>query len=166
VSSAHNKRVDHVIWLVKPENVQGYVEHFSELLDVEFDHLDGSLAPSEGPGSHVRGMDIWLSWEAGIELLVPNDETPASAYLLSVLNERGEGPYGVVWAVEDLDAALQRLAALGLGGSRRVVQSPVEAERKALLTTWTSRVLDVREANVEANFLSTALLIGQFTYSD
>jgi hypothetical protein len=166
MSPVHDKRVDHVIWLVKPENILGYVDHFSELLDVEFDHMDGSLAPTDGAGSHVRGMDIWLSWEAGIELLAPNDETPASAYLLELLNERGEGPYGVVWAVQDLDASLERLAGLGLGGSRRVVQSPVEAERRARLKTWTSRVLDVREANVEANFLNTALLIGQFTYRD
>ena len=58
------------------------------------------------------GVRMAFSWDAGIELVAPI--AGRDSYVESILDERGEGIIGVVWAVADADAAKEAGAELGV----------------------------------------------------
>ena len=59
----------------------------------------------------VFGVRILMSWDGGIELVAPIEGT--DNHVQKILDERGEGLIGVVWAVKDADASKAAAEELG-----------------------------------------------------
>ncbi len=79
---------------------------FRELLDCTFHSANDEEAAA-------FGVRLRFSWDAGIELVAPIPGT--DSHVEKIIDERGEGLIGVVWAVDDADAA--KAAGAGLGVS-------------------------------------------------
>ena len=98
-------RIDHVIWICKPENQARYVEQISRLCRVEF------YGPVEKPD---LGAIIYINWSAGIEVITPiSDANPAAKQWFEHLEARGEGILGVVFGVADIEAGRKHAESLG-----------------------------------------------------
>ncbi len=78
--------------------------HFESLLGCTFQHADDDEAAR-------FGVQILMSWDGGIELVAPIEGR--DSHVQKILDERGEGLIGVVWAVADADASRNAAAALG-----------------------------------------------------
>jgi hypothetical protein len=102
--SQSNKRVDHVIFCLEPENVVAAAETFTKLLDIE---LEG---PLEKDGT---GLVIYVDWDAGIELMAPTDPAIAREQR-QFLDEHGEGVFRICFNFPDRDVALDRASAMGI----------------------------------------------------
>jgi len=85
---------------------------YSKLLDCEF--LAADPADTE-----AFGVAVAISFDGGIELVAP--VPGADSYVESILDARGEGLIGVVWAVADADACRDAAAELGVGLTDRAV---------------------------------------------
>lgn len=96
------QRVDHVALAVRRENLEKAVARFSELFAIE---LEG---PFRSPG-----LIIYINWDAGLELVSPEDET-AENPPARFLRERGEGLFRLIFGVDDMEAARRRAASSGL----------------------------------------------------
>jgi catechol 2,3-dioxygenase-like lactoylglutathione lyase family enzyme len=80
-------------------------EFYEKLLGCTFHHGNDEEAAS-------FGVRMIFSWDAGIELVAPIEGQ--GSYIESILDERGEGIIGVVWAVADADASKAAGAELGV----------------------------------------------------
>lgn len=78
---------------------------YEELLGCTFHSVDDEQAAAFG----VRTV---FSWDGGVELVAPIPG--ADSYLEQIIEERGEGLIGVVWAVADADRAKQVAEARGI----------------------------------------------------
>ena len=98
-------RVDHVLFIAKPENQAAYVEQLSKLCRVNF----------HGPVEKLDiGVRLYISWTSGLEVVSPvSDTAPWSVHMRSILAQRGEGVIGVVFGVADIDDARRHAQALG-----------------------------------------------------
>jgi predicted enzyme related to lactoylglutathione lyase len=154
------RRIDHFIWVARPENVERYVKLISEALGAEFDHCNG---PSyEAPSFSIHS---YMSWESGLEVVAPvGDDDPVASHFQEFLAQHGEGPYGFVFGVDDLDDAAARARAAGHQVSG-LLQTPDTDLRQALLRRWTTKVTDCREMLVGEMFGIRAM-IGSFVYAD
>ena len=99
-------RVDHVALVVRIENLEKAVSRFSELFAIE---LEG---PFRSPG-----LTIYINWDAGLELVSPEDET-AENPPARFLRERGEGLFRLIFGVDDMEAARRRAASAGCQSRR------------------------------------------------
>ena len=97
-------RVDHVVWLVQPQNLEAYVEKFSKLFRTQFD------GPQLRP---AFGVKFWVSWEAGLEILAPWGDNDSAKMWTQRLKDRGEGVFSVVFGVRDLEEASEHARQLG-----------------------------------------------------
>jgi hypothetical protein len=150
------RRLDHFIWVVWPENLLAYVGEAERLFGVEFEHM-------HGPTLAGTDRDCYVSWDAGLEFMAPlGDGDPTSAQFLEFLKGHGEGPWGFVFGVEDLEEPLQGARAAGYPVGELVQQRDVQARQK-LMRGWTSRVDDVREVYV-GTFLRTEIMFGDIRY--
>src|SRR5208282_1274379 len=95
-------RIDHFVWVVRLENLDGYVKQFSELLGTTFEEFAG------GNGAH-----IFVSWETGFEFAAPTDEGPGGHGLRAHLDAHGEGPFAIVFRVPDIEASSKHATGLG-----------------------------------------------------
>ena len=59
------------------------------------------------------GVQMLFSWDGGIELIAPIEGK--DSHIAKILDERGEGLIGVVWAVADADASKAAGEELGVG---------------------------------------------------
>lgn len=98
----HAGRIDHVVIVVKSENLEEAVVSFNELLEIE---LEG---PFEPPG---LGTAIYMDWQAGVMLVSPIDEAIAKEQA-EFLEVHGEGIFRLVFGVADRSVALDRAAKL------------------------------------------------------
>ena len=80
-------------------------EFYEKLLGCTFHHGNDEEAAS-------FGVRMIFSWDAGIELVAPIEGQ--GSYVETILDERGEGIIGVVWAVADADASKEAGAGLGV----------------------------------------------------
>ena len=78
--------------------------YFESLLGCTFQHADDDEAAR-------FGVQILMSWDGGIELVAPIEGR--DSHVQKILDERGEGLIGVVWAVADADASRNAAAELG-----------------------------------------------------
>ena len=98
-------RIDHVIWICKPENQARYVEELSRICRVRFH------GPVDKPD---LGATIYISWSAGIEVITPiSDTSPAAKPWIEHIAARGEGILGVVFGVTDIEEARNHAESLG-----------------------------------------------------
>jgi len=97
--------VDHVTWISRPESIEKNVAALEKITDanlVRFERKD-------------MGFVMYLSWEAGLEVVAPLPERTAfNQALYDRLETHGEGVLGVVFGVRDMDKHKARLAALGI----------------------------------------------------
>jgi hypothetical protein len=91
-------RIDHILLLYRNrENQDSARRKLTELLGIDdWDEV----------GDGDEGIYIWISWGSGIELICPTREVPAFEKHLAA---HGEGFYGLVFGVADLDAAVARV---------------------------------------------------------
>lgn len=141
--------VDHVAWICQPENLEPTVKSLSLLCDIDF----GEPAVRED-----LGLTIYLSWESGLEVVAPHANlTPYNKLLHERLNTRGEGMWGIVFGVENLEDARERASSLGYTPSPVVGESP--------FSPWASKVTSVRESRA-TEILGTWIIFGEITYPE
>lgn len=80
-------------------------EFYEKLLGCTFHHGNDEEAAT-------FGVRMLFSWDGGIELVAPI--SGQGSYVETILEERGEGIIGVVWAVVDADASKAAGAELGV----------------------------------------------------
>jgi len=146
-------RVDHVIWIAKPENAANIVQQLTELFRAQFDKREGAKAGA--------GFDVWVAWGGGLEVVAPYATGPGvSEVFYEHLQTRGEGFWGLVYGVDNLEEAIDHARALGWPA-----RSPNPRPPEAALHHWTTTVLEVREA-VIGEILGVNLLFGKITYAE
>jgi hypothetical protein len=97
--------IDHVAWISRPENLEANVAVLENLADAKLTRFERK----------DMGFVMYISWEAGLELVSPMKEPTAFNKMLhDWLDTRGEGVMSVVFGVKDLDKHKARLEALGL----------------------------------------------------
>jgi len=98
-------RVDHVVLMVWPENLDACVKRLREVFEIEFETFE---AERQG----VRGA---LSADSLLEVIAPlRDGSPASDSLLRLLDAKGEGVHSIAFGVADALATRDRLDVLGV----------------------------------------------------
>src|SRR5271165_6838000 len=102
-------RVHHLVFAIKPERFRKAIEDFSFVFGTAF----------YGPFVHDTRNQVAVSWDAGLELQSPVDIEDGSA-LSKFLKERGEGLYGFIFRVRDLDFSIERLAQAGMQPAVRI----------------------------------------------
>ena len=96
--------IDHVTWISRIENLEANVATLEKLADAKLTRFE----------RHDMGFIMYLSWEAGLEVVSPMDEvTDFNRALHDRLDTQGEGILGVVYGVGNLDEHKARLEALG-----------------------------------------------------
>lgn len=96
--------VDHVTYISWPHTIQENLAQLSALSGATFTRFD----------RHDMGFTMYLSWEAGLEVVTPMEgSTDFNQLLYGWLEERGEGLMGVVFGIRDLEQHRQRLEAQG-----------------------------------------------------
>jgi 4-hydroxyphenylpyruvate dioxygenase-like putative hemolysin len=98
-------RVDHIVMMVRPENLEACVERLANVLGAEFDYF--TYEP--------QGLRGAISLESGIEVITPLQEDSA---LSRQLAEHGEGIHFVVYGVRDADEAKARAERHGMSTYR------------------------------------------------
>ena len=82
------------------------IEFYSKLLGATF--FDANADDAE-----KLGIRVAMSWDAGIELVSPIPEK--DSFVSQIIEKRGEGLIGVVFAVDDVEAAHDAAENLGVG---------------------------------------------------
>jgi methylmalonyl-CoA/ethylmalonyl-CoA epimerase len=102
--SQNINKVDHVVFMIRPENLEAARVRFQELLGIGF----------EGPIEAIDyGVRIYIDWSAGVELMAPVNPEKAKAPV-EFLETRGEGVWRIVFGVADNDVAIARAKSLGV----------------------------------------------------
>jgi hypothetical protein len=129
-------RIDHVAWMVKPENHDASVEKLSKLLGVTFEADDG------GPDF---GLRITWSWTAGLEVLSPCGDRaiPHCEMAWKFLETKGEGLFAMVFGVKDVQATIDHARSLGYEPSPLLSLPPTTKDWRKRVQDCTESVLDV-----------------------
>jgi methylmalonyl-CoA/ethylmalonyl-CoA epimerase len=126
-------KVDHVVFMVWPENLDAARSTFQTMLGVTF----------EGPiDAAAQGVRIYIDWDAGIELMSPVDPDTAVAPM-RFLRERGEGVWRIVFGVASVDDALAQAATVGV---HELFRAPNCIE---LSPSWSERFERIDECPME-----------------
>lgn len=128
--------LDHFVWVCKTENLERYVQQFSDLFGAKFD----------GPFERENWFRVYVSWDTGFEISAPLTEDSRGG---QHLKKHGEGPYAMVFGVEDLEAAKSHARELGYDPSEDILQTGEEP--------WTYRLESIVEAYV-GEVLNTTML--------
>jgi len=141
--------VDHVAWICRPENLGSTVLALSQLCNIEF----GEPAVTDD-----LGLTIYLSWEAGLEVVAPHPKVTAYNQLLHErLETRGEGMWGIIFGVDKLEDAIERARKLGYNPSPIVGNNPE--------SPWADKVETVRESRA-TEILGTWFIFGEISYPE
>ena len=99
-----SNHIDHVAWISRPENLEANVAQLEKLADAKLTRFERK----------DMGFVMYISWEAGLEVVAPLEvPTEFNQMLRDWLETRGEGVMSVVFGVRDLDRHKARLEALG-----------------------------------------------------
>ncbi len=74
------------------------------------------------------GIRLLMSWDGGVELVAPIPG--AGSHVEKIIDERGEGVIGVVWAVADADRARDAASELGVPAFHTLDYSADEIDAK------------------------------------
>lgn len=94
------QRVDHVVILVKPENLRDYAERIGAIFGITFDE----------PIVSASGTMVTFCWDAGLEIIAPTRE---EGPYWERLKRFGEGSVSIIFGVADLDEGMRRAKANG-----------------------------------------------------
>ena len=138
--------ISRVVMIYRPENLRGAVKEFTRALDI---------TDFEGPYDlEEMGVQVVISWTAGIELIAPMQSGTHSAAMWDVLKQRGEGMFNLVYRVRNLQKAEAHAAAHGY--PRRGEQiNALDVEQ-----SWRDRFRLLKEAALE-NIAGTAVTLIQ-----
>ncbi|WP_176593949.1 hypothetical protein [Sphingobium sp. EM0848] len=140
--------VDHIVWIVRPENQQLYVDKLSKLFRVTF----------EGPVLREEfGAQFWVSWESGLEIFAPHGDGDMAKMWLQRLEERGEGVLSMVFGVPDMEEACEHASQLGYQVSPVIGFGGNEP--------WKHKLPVFKEATV-VDMLGTMMAFGEIGYAD
>jgi hypothetical protein len=141
--------VDHVLWVSHLKNQEANVARLSELTNQQFD----------GPVSRPDvGLRVYLSWEGGLEIVAPLDvDTPIANSLRDHLTKKGEGLFGVVFGVPDIDAARARAERLGYKTGELVENLGDEP--------WKDKNVVMKES-VVGEFMNSLFVFGEIVFRD
>ncbi|GAY22198.1 VOC family protein [Sphingobium fuliginis] len=123
------QRIDHLAIIVRPENLDAYVEKFSKLLGVTF---------ADSIHAEDAGVRAALSWDSGLEIVAPL--RPEGRYY-ERLQRFGEGCTVLVFGVENIDDAAARANGMGI---------ETREWRFDPSFPWLKRFRSFREVKVEA----------------
>lgn len=139
--------IDHVVWISSPENLEANVASLEAIANTKLTRFE----------REDMGFIMYLSWEAGIELVCPMAKpTDFNAALKAHLETRGEGIIGVVFGIQDLDAHKARLAALGIEAGPEMDDLPT--------SPWHSQ-LQLRE-RMAGVVMNSWFILGDIDYRD
>lgn len=123
-----------VLMLYREENFDAALKTFRTALGVT--DFDGPRVLAE------MGLRIAVSWDTGLELVAPHGNGAYADAMRARLDEKGEGIFGAVYRVPDLDAGEARAGDAG---------HPREGERINCLAAnpdWQSRFAYAMEASL------------------
>jgi methylmalonyl-CoA/ethylmalonyl-CoA epimerase len=140
--------VNRVILAVK--DLEAAKTYYKTLLGAEFYSADWTGEPF--------GIQVAISWNAGIELCAPIVGKEDACFLTPVLRERGETVLGVVFNVEDADMGLSRASSMGIGTVNSVdySQAEIDAHLDGLFTRYKEYFLNT------SSEIGYGLTLGQF----
>ncbi len=96
--------VDHVAWVSRPETIEANVRELEKLSGARLTRFERA----------DMGLVLYISWEAGLEVMAPSAyATEANQPLRDWLEQKGEGVIFVIFGVADLERHKARLEALG-----------------------------------------------------
>jgi hypothetical protein len=128
-------------------------QYFEKLLGAQFapENTDGEAASF--------GVRVAMAWEAGIELVspLPNTQSP----IREEMEKNGEGIKGIVFAVDDADAAMKNGETLGLSSYYDLdyTQEEINDKCQGRFTTY-------KEHFISANApINATILLGEFVKS-
>jgi 4-hydroxyphenylpyruvate dioxygenase-like putative hemolysin len=151
-------RLDHIVWVVRKENIVAHVERAAKLFHADFEHL-------YGPDVTGLGVESYISWETGLDFVVPLDrESPLSASLQDFLDAKGEGIWGFVFGVADVHKAVAEAHELGFTDGTVTTTLDPEA-RRARARSWTRKVSDLQQVWV-GSMAGSAVYLSQIEYAD
>lgn len=97
--------IDHVTWISRFENIEENVAALERLTGAKLARFE----------REDMGFVMYLSWEAGLEIVAPLPQrSDFNQALYDRLETHGEGILGVVFGVRDLNQHKARLESLGL----------------------------------------------------
>src|SRR6476659_11132280 len=92
--------IDHVAWISRPENIEANVRKLEEMTGARLERFQ----------REDMGVVMYISWEAGLEVVAPLPaRTDFNAMIYETLETRGEGISSVVFGVRNLEAHKARL---------------------------------------------------------
>lgn len=139
--------VDHVAWLVRPENLDAHVARLEALTGATLTRFARA----------DMGFTMCISWEAGLEVVAPMaEQTDFNAWLWSELERKGEGVSSVVFGVRDLDAHKARLERLGFAVGPLMDDHP-ESPWHAKLVLW---------ERMAGEAINTNIILGDIDYAE
>ena len=96
--------VHHVVWCVKPENLDRVRAFWERVIEISLEELD---LPE-------LGLRVLISWKGGIEIMTPAYASGTMAEAArQFLAERGEGVYSVVYGVRGIEGVIASFAESG-----------------------------------------------------
>ena len=104
IDTASRHHLARVVFLYREGNFDRAVADFTAALGIDF-----------GPVLHpaALGLRIAMSMAAGIEIVCPSGDEGYAPFMSAALDQRGEGFYGIVYRVPDLDEAVRSAGAAG-----------------------------------------------------
>lgn len=124
--------------------------------------LDCSFHSGNDEEAAAFGVRAAFSWDGGIELVSPIPG--AGSHLEKILDAKGEGLIGVVWAVDDADAA--RAAGEDMGASTfyslDYSQEQIDADLQGRYTRYYEHFLD----GADTPLGDATVLVGEFDLPD
>jgi hypothetical protein len=142
--------VDHVIWVCRPENQLAYVQNLAVLTTREF----------QGPFYRTdMAICVYLSWGGGLEIIAPLDEdNPVANHMREHIEKNGEGLFGVVFGVPDIEAAMSRAAEIGYREQSEILVNTGQEQ-------WHKILHEMKEVRV-GDFMNSLFIFGQIEYED
>jgi 4-hydroxyphenylpyruvate dioxygenase-like putative hemolysin len=129
--------VDHVAWVSKWENLDANIAHLEAITGARLGRF-----PSDD-GSRI----VCVDWTTGLEVVAPMGEPcEGNAALRGRLESHGEGVVAVIYGVENLEAHMSKLEAMGhqkgdlMGGTRGEPWSEILLRERfgpPIVGTWT-----------------------------
>jgi hypothetical protein len=139
--------IDHVTWISHLETIEANVAELEKLAGAKLQRFE----------REDMGFVMYISWEAGLEVVAPMKEpTDFNRALSDYLAARGEGIMGVVYGVDNLEKHKARLEALGY---------EVGPEMDDLPTSPWHHKLNLRE-RVGGMVMNSTFILGDIDYAD
>lgn len=122
--------------IIAVRNLQMSKEYYSRLLGATFLDANWTGAPF--------GIEVAISWDAGIELIAPIAGRERDCVIAPFLEHRGEGVMNVVFGFDNIDAARERAEAAGTRVSHALdyTQAEIDAHLDGLFGKYAELVLD------------------------